>query len=386
MSNQRLQETVSIPHNLPCLASTKTDAAPFSHQQRRVNDTEPDRDPTLITLLALGPQQVPDRLVHQHLRAPSLGSPKQRDAKHAQLTHDLLPLPRRLARTNHDALGALGGLDEVHEDVALALEGLPGGFPDVLGREGGEVRRDVISVDVVPSAFALGFEDEALGGAVHEGEGGFAGGGGVEGVERGEGGEELGGVGWGEGGSRGRREVGGGGADGEETGEEAGGSEDLLDLLGAGELEGDRRAFDGEGAFEEEAGGPLARGGVVGGGVAGTEVNDGDFDGRVGRGGVRGVVRDEEGRVCCQDGRVLVEQSEWDSNDTDVVAAVLGVSCRRRERGRGTNVSRSSHSIARWSNAFRSPSWTTKRIFALQRICEYANYEPQRRMAYFGDA
>lgn len=55
--------------------------------------------------------------------------------------------------------------------------------------------------------------------------------------------------------------------------------EDLLDLFGAGELERYGGALDGAGPLEKEAGGPFARAGVVGRGVGGAVVDDGDFPG-----------------------------------------------------------------------------------------------------------
>lgn len=69
--------------------------------------------------------------------------------------------------------------DDLHED-----EGLP-----VCFWEGVEKGRDGGAVDVVPAAFALGFEDVVLAGGGVEGEfaGGEAGGGCVEGEDVGEG-------------------------------------------------------------------------------------------------------------------------------------------------------------------------------------------------------
>lgn len=143
------------------------------------------------------------------------------------------------------------------------------------------------AVDVVPAAFALGFEDVVLGvlGGGGEGEGGGV----REGELRGECGAE--------GLEGGRRVV------GEVVGEVVGGGggEELLDFLAAGEVQEDGGAFGGAGAFEVVARGPDRGVGVFGGGVEGAEVDGGYFvrGGGAGGGcvdeGARGVVGGDGG-------------------------------------------------------------------------------------------
>lgn len=80
-------------------------------------------------------------------------------------------------------------------------------------------------------------------------------------------------------GGEGGADAGGGGGVGQEAGEVRGlrRGEDLLDFLRAGEVREDGGAFDRGGALEVEARGPGAGGGVLGRGVAGAEVERGDF-------------------------------------------------------------------------------------------------------------
>lgn len=212
-----------------------------SNQPRRINHTKPYRHSPLIAFPPLSPQQMPNRLIHQHVRAPILSPPKQHDPIHAQLTNDFTPHPPLLPRFNHDRLDPLGRLNKVHQNEPFPpLEPLP-----ILRFERRQERGDILSVDVVPSAFSLRLEDESLGLGEGEGEGREACGGGVERVESGETVEELGGVGEIESGEWGRGEVGSRRSFVEEGVELAGGREDLLHFLAAGELEGKGRAFDG---------------------------------------------------------------------------------------------------------------------------------------------
>lgn len=91
--------------------------------------------------------------------------------------------------------------------------------------------------------------------------------------------------------------------------------EDLLDFFGAGEVGQDRGAFDRGAAFEVEARGPGLWGREVCGGVAGAEVEGGDFVGGVG--GVGGGVDEGAGGVGNGDVRLREGRGEGEAEGGD---------------------------------------------------------------------
>ena len=173
--------------------------------------------------------------------------------------------------------------------------------------QGSEEGGDLSPVDVIATAFTLGFEHVIraflrIGGY---GDGGLTGRGIIERIDCSEGiADTVDHVGV----IRG----------GEETSEVRGFGRCklLLDLLGAGEMGEDGGAFDRCGALEIEAGAPGEWGGVFGGGVAGAEVAEGYFVGSVG--GVWWVV-DKCTVRGFGDGGVVQDTGEGEAESGDLV-------------------------------------------------------------------
>lgn len=291
------------------------------HQQHTINDGEPHRHPSLITLLALGPQQLPHRLIHQNL-CPSLAlsrpttstTPEEANAVHAELGDDFPLLGLTRASGDHDGVSG-GWVNEVHEDVGFPFERFILPFRRVGFGQPSQERGDRFPVNVVAPSFSLGFEDESFGVSEGQFERRESGRRAIEWVEVGAGIEEGRDIVLGESSHGGRVQRGGSGSYPSETsGEDVGLCQDLLHLLAPGELQRQGRAFDRQRALNEVSGGPEVRwalGGnitddgdfVVGWGVARAVVDYGDFDWRGGgrvvgemeEEGVRGGVESEEG-------------------------------------------------------------------------------------------